>query len=212
MPEVKRLLAGYKAFREGYFQENHALFSQLYEQGQPARAMIISCCDSRVDPTIIFGAEPGELFVVRNVANLVPPFETDPTFHGTSAAIEFAIKALNVRYIIVLGHAKCGGIQASLNAQEDSDTVFIDNWLKITTPAKDEVLKKLGDAPQEEQLVALEKRSIVNSIHNLTTFPFVSEKLKDGSMKVLGWYFDIRSGTVLAYDPEIDDFRMMQES
>jgi carbonic anhydrase len=131
---MQRLLNGYKAFREQRWPKERALYGALAEQGQSPRMLVIACCDSRVDPATIFDSGPGELFIVRNVANLVPPYEQGEGLHGTSAAIEFAVRKLRVRTILVLGHAQCGGVSAALAAEPDPSDIFIAPWIELLAP------------------------------------------------------------------------------
>jgi len=209
MKGIEAIERGYLTFRDGYFEENRNLFEALAAKGQSPQVMIISCCDSRVEPSLIFGAEPGDLFVVRNVANLVPPYEPDSHYHGTSAALEFAITSLKVRHIIILGHEQCGGINALLSGAVDSETSFIGKWMSVAEEARQIVQKTHPDLPESQQQRALEHRSIVRSLQNLRQFPFISEAIDAGVLWLHGWHFDIGTGDLLAYDPETDQFKAL---
>ncbi len=208
MPQhwIRRFAQGYRAFRQNYFEKNRQLFQQLCD-GQEPKVMLVSCCDSRVDPSIILGAGPGDLFVARNIANLIPPYEPDMHHHGTSAALEFAVKNLDVSHIVVMGHAECGGIRAALAGELAGESQFIGTWVSMIAPIRNMVLKEAGSRPMAEQQRLLEQRSIVQSLKNLDSFPFVVERVKAGTLFVHGWWFDIHSGDLLAYDAATDSFR-----
>jgi carbonic anhydrase len=202
---IRRFAQGYRGFRQNYFEENRQLFQQLSD-GQAPKVMLVGCCDSRVEPALILDAGPGDLFIVRNIANLIPPYEPDMHHHGTSAALEFAVKNLGVSHIVVMGHAECGGIRAALAGEVGGETQFIGTWVSMISPIRDAVLKEAGDRPQAEQQRLLEQRSIVRSLQNLDSFPFVVERVQSGDLFVHGWYFDIHSGDLLAYDPATGAF------
>lgn len=205
MDDFDDLIAGYRAFREKRYAEQVALYREL-AQGQSPRTMVISCCDSRVDPMTIFNARPGELFVVRNVANLVPPYEPDEHYHGTSAALEFAVTGLEVSTIVVLGHASCGGIQASLNGMYDTSTdrSFIQEWMRIIEPAREEVLRHSHDPSLATAQPALERAAIRLSLKNLMTFPFVRERVEQGRLSLRGAHFGIESGELELVEADED--------
>lgn len=194
MTEISRLLAGHRSFRQKYFVDNPELYRRLHQDGQSPKVLVIACSDSRVDPSIILGAEPGDLFVIRNVANIVPPYEHDlSSCHGTSAAIEYAVNHLQVEDIVILGHSHCGGIRALVDDRENDHT-FIDNWIYIVEDAKFEAAHRHLD--HEESCAFCEKAAIGISLHNLETFPFVKEKLAAGKLRLHGWYFSIETGTL----------------
>jgi carbonic anhydrase len=202
---IRRFAQGYRTFRQNYFVEHRQLFEQLRD-GQSPKAMLISCCDSRVEPALILDAGPGDLFVARNIANLIPPYEPDSHHHGTSAALEFAVKNLGVNHIVVMGHAECGGIRAALMGELAGESEFIGTWVSMIAPIRDAVMKEAGSRPQAEQQRLLEHRSIVSSLRNLDTFPFIVERVKEGTLFLHGWWFDIHTGDLLAYDPATDAF------
>lgn len=192
---IDRLIAGFKSFRETYYEEQPDFYRSLVEKGQKPDVMVIACSDSRVNPSIIAKAEPGELFIVRNVANLVPPYEPDSHYHGTSAAIEFAVRDLNVEHIIVLGHSHCGGIRCLCEGHEDAkNREFIDGWMSIVEQARDDSLK--GEA----QLRNVEREAVKVSLDNLLTFPWVKRRVEDGRLKLHGWLFDLEAGELLAHE------------
>jgi carbonic anhydrase len=185
------LSAGYRRFREDRLAEEAERYRSLAVEQNPS-TMVIGCADSRVDPSTIFGAAPGELFVVRNIAALVPPFEETGTYHGTSAAIEFAVTALKVEKIVVLGHGMCGGIAASLDVA-DSRPVgrFIKPWVELIGALRDELIDRIPASQPEQRQRALERMAIQQSIENLLTFPFVAEAVDNGSLELHGAWFSI---------------------
>ena len=196
------LIDGYKAFRQGTFANNAALYRGLGAADQAPKTMVISCCDSRVEPVAIFNARPGDLFIVRNVANLVPPFDPLGNHHGTSAAVEFAVTGLEVETILVLGHAGCGGIHAYLQGEigHASSNVFISKWMSIMDHAVAELPAHDPTAPTGERQTALEHAAVIGSLKNLAGFPFVAERLATSSLALEGAHFDIASGDLLWYD------------
>lgn len=202
MSELDELLQGFRRFRSKLFEPNRDLFNQLVREGQSPKTMVIGCSDSRVDPAIITDAAPGDLFVVRNVANLVPPFETGGTYHGTSAALEFAVCGLRVQNIVVLGHTHCGGINALLEDDGIPGESFIAPWVRMATPAREKVLARWPDASKEFQRRACERASILVSLDHLMTFPFVKEHVDKEALQLFGWYFDLENGELMQYDPE----------
>src|SRR4029078_2790055 len=176
----QRLIEGYGAFASGRLQSEQHRYRELAERGQTLEIMVIGCCDSRVSPEVIFDARPGELFVVRNVANLVPPFETGGTYHGVSAALEFGVAALKVKLIVVLGHAHCGGVKAfAEDAAPLSPGDFIGRWMSLMAPAAEKVGPR-GGRSQGDYLVQMEKASIVNTLDNLMTFPRIRTLVERG--------------------------------
>jgi len=197
---LKKLLKGYERFRNGYFLRNREQLEKLAQQQAPDVAMI-SCCDSRVDTGILFDAEPGEIFVIRNVANLIPPFELKGDYHGTSAALEFAVTCLKVKEIMVLGHANCGGIRALMendgNIKKDG---FIDRWMQIAAPAKKEVLARNDLNNSEEQIDACEKTAIRYSLRNLLTHPWIHERVEQGKLQLVGYYYELHNGQLIKID------------
>lgn len=202
MSEFDKLLAGYDRFRSRLSQESGLL--QQIAQPQAPKTMVIACSDSRVDPAIILDCGPGELFVVRNVASLVPPAETGGKYHGTSAALEFGVTVLEVKNIVILGHAQCGGIRALMRGVERPGTDhggYITEWMDLAGKARKKVLKEFAGKPEEEQAVACEKASVLVSLENLLTFPWVRERVVEGTLQLHGWYFDLGEGALLRYNP-----------
>ena len=204
--EILKLAAGFRRFREKYFADSNARFAA----GQTPKTLIIGCSDSRVDPALITSASPGELFIVRNVANLVPPHESSSVGrHGVSAAIEFAVSNLQVQNIIILGHRQCGGIRALMSDLPAAKDSFIGKWMEIAEPARQKVLKAIPSQDLESQCKACELESIVTSIENLKTFPFVREALDTRALNILGIYFDLEQGTLLEYNEQSHSFETL---
>lgn len=198
MPEFASLIEGYKRFRNDAYVKQKARFDALASDGQSPPVMIISCCDSRVDPATVFDTVPGQVFALRNVANLVPPYEIGGGLHGVSAAIEFGVLGLEVRHIVILGHAQCGGITASLSGSDlgQKGHSFVDKWVGIIDEARQAVLASKTDDPQH----ALELETVKVSLANLRTFPFIVEREKAGLLKLHGAYFGIAEGQLHILD------------
>ena len=194
----KRLVDGYHAFLENRFVNEHGRYKSLAEKGQHPEIMVVGCVDSRVSPEVIFDASPGELLVVRNVANIIPPYEEHGgTQHGTSAALEFGVQALHVKHIVVLGHAHCGGIRAFADEQEPlSPGDFIGRWMSQIAPAAESLGPKEKHG-HEEYLRKLEFASVELSLRNLMTFPFVKAAVEKGELSLHGAYFGVASGRLL---------------
>jgi carbonic anhydrase len=188
----------FRRFKHRHFVPNADHYEELATYGQNPEVMVISCCDSRVDPETIFSAMPGELFVVRNVANLVPPYETGGKYHGVSTAIEFAVMNLRVKHLIIMGHSGCGGVKAALDqsAAIQTEAQFISRWMSMLDDARLRVVAANQMAPTATKLALLEKEGIKTSIKNLRTFPFVSDLEDKGRLNLHGAYFDIASGTL----------------
>ena len=206
----ERLTKGYRAFLEGRFVVERGRYQTLAGLGQAPTIMVIGCVDSRVSPEVIFDAAPGEILVARNVANLVPryesPTEEDPSHqHGTSAALEFAVRALKVRDIVVLGHALCGGIKAFASDEAPLTTSdFIGRWMSQIAPAAETVTAPREDG--ENYIRQLELASVELSLRNLMTFPFVKAAVEDGSLRLHGAYFGVASGKLLVRDEQTGQF------
>ncbi|MET2829272.1 carbonic anhydrase [Mesorhizobium shangrilense] len=205
LPE--RLLSGHRDFITGRYVTERDRFRSLAREGQSPDTMVIACCDSRSAPEVIFDAGPGELFVVRNIANLVPPYQPDGEFHGTSAALEFAVQNLKVQNIVVMGHGRCGGIRAALDpaAPPLSPGDFVGRWMSLVAPI---VQTLCGNAlvTGSERQTALERICIRCSIANLRTFPCVQELERQGTLSLHGAWFDISSGDLWVLDPQTGDF------
>ena len=203
----EHLIQGYASFLSGRFAREQSRYSELAKTGQSPTTMIIACCDSRSAPETIFDAGPGELFVLRNVANMVPPYQPDGGQHGTSAAIEFAVVSLEVSNIVVMGHGRCGGIHAALSpsAKPLDAGDFIGKWMSMLGPVSAQVGQNALMTPAERQ-TALERISIRNSIGNLRTFPYVAKLEAEGKLALHGAWFDISTGELWVMDPDTGDF------
>ncbi len=201
---MDRLIEGFRRFRQNYWRDNRETFEALAWRGQSPRAMVIACSDSRVDPQIIFQTAPGEIFVVRNVANLVPPYGPDAAYHGTSAAIEFAVRTLKVQHIIVLGHSGCGGVGALLRGDRDADD-FVTAWMEIAAPARERA-RSAALAAADDTHRLCEHESIKVSLANLMSFPWLRERAESGKLALHGWHFDIEQGDLARLD-ESGSFR-----
>ena len=196
---MDELIEGYRRFRAGTWPEQRQAFEVLAAEGQAPCAMVIACCDSRVDPSLIFSSPPGGLFVVRNVANLVPPYAPDASYHGTSAALEFAVRGLEVPHVVVLGHAMCGGIRALLRGAPDTLSDFLLPWMRIAEPAT--ARARACDDP-EAALTACEHEAVILSLRNLMTFPWIAERVAAGRLALHGAYFGIASGVLEWLGPD----------
>jgi carbonic anhydrase len=208
----RRLLDGYASFRTGRFQAENERYRRLAETGQDPGVLIIACCDSRAAPELIFDASPGEIFVVRNVANLVPPYAPDDDYHGTSAALEFAVMGLKVKDIVVMGHGRCGGIKAALasdTAEPLSPGNFIGKWISLLEKPKAECLCHADDT-EAERINRLEHMSIVNSLANLRTFPCVRILERKGELCLHGAWFDIALGELHVYDEFAESWNRLE--
>lgn len=206
-----RLAEGYRAFRGLRYPTEEERYRRLAETGQKPQIMIIGCCDSRVSPEVIFDAGPGEIFVVRNVANLVPPYSPDGELHGTSAALEFAVAALKVRHVVVMGHGRCGGIRAALDESEPlTPGDFIGRWMSLVAGEAERIRSDPG-VPHEHRARALEHAAVRLSIENLKTFPCVSQRMAKGSLRLHGAWFDVSEGELHVLDPRSGRFRVMGE-
>lgn len=210
MTSFADMIGGYRRFRETGWTQQRERWDELRD-GQSPKVMIIACSDSRVDPSQIFDTNPGEIFVVRNVAALVPPFETTPGRHGVSAALEFAVQVLKVPEIVVMGHGRCGGCQAALTqALKDAppgEGGFIANWIDLLDEAREKVRAVHGeDDHSREALRAMEKEGVKVSLANLRSFPCVRDKEKAGELRLIGAYFAISDGVLHVLDETADDF------
>lgn len=207
----KKLIEGFEKFREDYFRsDKRVAYQKLVEEGQKPETLVIACSDSRIDPAILTNSNPGEFFAVRNVAALVPPYNNGGLLRGTSSAIEFAVRQLQVKHIVILGHAGCGGINAlatgNYQATENHRFQFLHHWLNIAGQAKDAIYTQLKTAPETEKIRALEQAAIVVSLENLLSFPWIKARHDSGSLHIHGWYFDMKTGALLEYNPAQGSF------
>jgi carbonic anhydrase len=209
MPYLNRLIEGYHRFREKDWEHERERWSELAE-GQSPRVMILSCADSRVDPAQIFDARPGEMFVVRNIAALAPPYETSRGFHGVSAALEFAVTQLKVSEILVMGHGLCGGCAAALTGQfdetEPGEGHFIADWVRMLSGARDQV-KAHHETLDRDAFLDMEREAVKVSLANLRTFPWIAERERAGELKLHGAHFSISEGKLYVLDEAEAEFR-----
>jgi carbonic anhydrase len=189
---MDNLIAGYRRFRSGTWRAEKSRFEELSRLGQKPRALVIACSDSRTDPQMVFNAVPGELFVVRNIANLVPPYGPDGEPHGISAAIEFAVRGLRVREVVIMGHAMCGGIKALLEGTPEEVSDFVGQWVRIAEPARQ---RAMAIAPEQRHDFC-EHEAVRLSLANLMTFPWIKSAVESGELTLHGCYFGIRSGVL----------------
>jgi carbonic anhydrase len=205
----QQLINGYRAFATQRLPQEQSRYRELSERGQSPQVMVIGCCDSRVSPEAIFDAGPGELFVVRNVGNIVPIYAPDGAAHGVSAALEFAVQILRVQHIVVLGHAQCGGVKAYVQEGEPlSPGDFIGKWMEMIKPAADAVGPR-GAMPMEEFITRLEKASVIRSLENLMTFPCINILAGRGKLQLHGAYFGVAHGELSVLDRDTKAFRPM---
>ncbi|MCV3270156.1 carbonic anhydrase [Roseobacter sinensis] len=211
-PLPSYLVQRYHGWKATGYADNKAWYRHLATEGQHPRAMVISCCDSRVNAISIFGADQGEFFIHRNIANLVPPFRPDGDYHGTSAAVEYAVDVLHVAHLIVLGHSNCGGVKGCIemcrgNAPDlEEETSFVGRWMDILRPKYALVADEKDAALQAQQL---EKQAVLVSLENLLTFPFVSEKVKGGGLTLHGLWTDIGDGGLEFFNPHTKAFQIV---
>ncbi len=187
------ILNGYRSFRQQYAQGDRSVMRYLSEHGQHPEVMVVACCDSRVDPALILQCAPGDLFVVRNVANIVPPYEKDEVHHGTSAALEFAVCFLKVKQLVILGHSECGGIKNLLSCSHSNPTDFINNWVSIIKP---------DNPSQNYEADEYAKLALHKSHQNCLTFPWLAQKVEAQELNIHLWYFDIKTGQISFYSAE----------
>src|SRR6516225_5953028 len=207
----QHLLRGYRAFATQRLPTEQTRYRDLSVKGQSPQVMVIGCCDSRVSPEVIFDAGPGELFVVRNVANLVPVYQPDGGAHGVSAALEYAISALRIRHIVVLGHAQCGGIRAFIDKIEPlSPGDFIGRWMQMFIKPG-EVVEQRDHESMAQFVERIEKAAVFRSLENLMTFPFVRKAVDSGQMQTHGAYFGVAEGSLFVLDQTTKEFRSVRE-
>lgn len=199
-------MSGFRQFREKFYAGDDPTYSRLASGWQGPKSLIIGCADSRVDPAIISSSGPGDLFVVRNIANLVPPYEEGGGHHGVSAAIEFGVVNLKVEYVIVLGHRQCGGIRALLFPEESQAGGFVQKWMKMAEPAKTRALKAVGSDDPNSLWRCCEMESIRTSIENLRSFPFIRDAIRHRGLALMGIYFDIEKGELLELNESTGSF------
>jgi len=195
-----KLLRGYELFRDKYVHGDQAIMQYLSYYGQQPEIMVVSCCDSRVDPALILQCDPGDLFIVRNVANIIPPYEKDEAHHGTSAALEFGICYLQVKHLILLGHSQCGGIQALLNAKNGDQNDFINNWVSLIKT----------DNAEQHHTDDYAKLALKKSYQHCLTFPWILNKVEHNQLIIHLWFFDIQSGQIFTYQNESSGYQPLE--
>lgn len=209
MPELQALIEGFRRFRAGPWREQRLRYDEL-ALGQAPRVMVIACSDSRVDPTRVFDTSPGQMFVLRNIANLVPPVSAIREQSSVAAALEYAVEVLRVDYVVVFGHARCGGIAAALAPLPDNR--FISAWVEHIAPARDKVLAAAQILPDIDCQAALEQAGVRLSLANLRSYPFVAAAEQEGRLKLAGAIFDIADGDLKILDPGTDRFERVDVS
>ena len=207
---LERLLQGFADFRLGYYREHLELFEKLASEGQSPEILIVGCADARVDPGILTQTKPGDIFTVRNVAAMVPPaqYPPDERHHGTSAAIEFAVRGLHVKHVVVLGHALCGGIAALVDGRDSAyaDYDYLATWTSIAQDVRELVVSGLDGRPRAELARTLEQAAVVNSVCNLMTFRWIAERVAAGSLSLHAWWFNLIEGQLHAFNPDTTAF------
>jgi carbonic anhydrase len=207
IPFPQQLIAGYRTFASQRLPTEQSRYRELSERGQAPEVMVIGCCDSRVSPEVIFDAGPGELFVVRNIANLVPVYQPDSGAHGVSAALEYAVNVLRIKHIVVLGHAQCGGIRAFVDKIEPlSPGDFIGKWMAMFIKPG-EVVEQRGHESMLDFVTRIEKAAVFRSLENLQTFPFVRAKVESGELQLHGAYFGVAEGSLFVLDKQSKEFK-----
>lgn len=193
---LEKMIEGYFEFRKKYATGDQSIMRHLAHHGQNPSTMVVACCDSRVDPSLILQCDPGDLFIVRNVANIVPPYESDERHHGTSAALEFGICYLHVENLIILGHSQCGGIQALLHQENLKQNDFITRWVSLIDV----------DSAKHEEINTVAKKALFSSFQNCLTFPWIKSRFEEKKLAIHLWFFDIKEGKIYAYSPESKQF------
>lgn len=205
---IDKLLSGYRNYRDGAYQDSRELIENLVTRGQHPEVAVVACADSRVDPAILFQSDPGDLFIIRNVANLVPPMEEGGTYHGISAALEFAVLGLGVKHLVVLGHAHCGGVKHMMESTPGDTTFkYVTPWVSMLAAAHRRVLATMRDADEATRTRACEQNAVLVSLENLTTFDWVRERVENSELQLHGWYIDIAVPKLSAYDWESGQFK-----
>ncbi len=207
---MERLYKGIRRFQESFFKKEEDFFKRLSNSQDPD-VLFITCADSRVDPALVTQSKPGELFILRNVGNIIPPHDALKDNNSTAAAIEFAVLVLKVSDIIVCGHSNCGAMKALNKDDMELDTMpHLKDWLKLAMPVKDIVSGSLAGGPPEEIQMITEKENVLAQIENIQTYPFVAQALKEGMLFLHGWYYDIGTGGMYAYIPNMNKFELIK--
>jgi len=209
MADVTKFIDGIENFQQQHFGENQALANTLVD-GQKPQALLIGCCDSRVDPAVLLNCDLGDLFILRNIANLVPPYLKNDDYHGVSSSLEYAVCHLEVSDIIILGHSECGGIGALMDSDNNGELgEFIGKWVSIAASARDKVLREIPDAPRDKQARTCEKEALLVSLKNLMTFPWIKERVSKGQLSLHGWYYNIKTGQLRYYNQLTGEFEIL---
>lgn len=206
---MKDLIEGYKSFRNEIMGEEKAAFEELIHKGQRPKVLVIACSDSRIDPALVLKCKPGDLFVIRNVANLVPTYEEDQSYHGTSAALQFAICNLSIQHIILFGHTQCGGMQALLEQSSEicKEKGFIAKWLELAKPAYERVSNDHQNEAFDKKVDLCGQYSLINSLNNLQTFPWIKERVATNQLSLYAWNFVLDQGVIESYDKKTGSFK-----
>lgn len=202
-------LKGYKRFYRKYFSWKRSVYTEL-AKGQSPKAVIIACSDSRVDPAMITRAAPGDIFVVRNVANIVPHYNNVSSVHyGTGSALEFAVNKLNVSHVVIQGHSQCAGVEALYTETQDKELEMVSNWVSNAKEAREKVKKEMSNESMEKQLDACGKEALLISLDHLTSYPFIKKRMDEGKLTLHGWYFDLTTGQMFDYDFDKKEFEAL---
>ncbi|MDD2356688.1 MAG: carbonic anhydrase [Thiovulaceae bacterium] len=205
--DLRKFAEGNELFKKVHFKKNEESFLELAQNGQSPRTLFIGCSDSRVIPDLIVQSRPGDLFVIRNVGNFVPPFSPDEDYHATATGIEYAVSVLNVSEIIICGHSHCGAINHLFKSVENPSLVHTKKWLSLGEKAKSMALLSLGvNGNKEELLRVTEKLSVITQLENLLTYPEVQRRVDEEDLHIYGWYYDIETGSIDYYDPDTYQF------
>ena len=212
MQTIKRLIDGNAKFKKEYFPYFEKELKESVQLGQRPEVLFIGCSDSRVTPDLMLNTQPGDMFILRNVGNFIPTYKVDEDFHGSAAAIEFAVSVLNVKNIIVCGHSHCGACKALYeNIPEDKTMIHLKTWLKLGEKAKERTLKNKKFTTEEEMYRATERNSIRHQLDNLLTYPEVKKRVENNELMIHGWYYDIETGNIDYYNKDEDNFKPLKE-
>lgn len=212
MDKIKELINGNEIFKQKEFPYFESDLKKSVIHGQHPEILFIGCSDSRVTPDLMLNTQPGDMFILRNVGNFVAPFKRDEDFHGSAAAIEYAVSVLNVKNIIVCGHSHCGACKSLYqDIPNDDSLIHVKTWLKLGMPAKERTLKNQKFNTEEEMYRATERNSIRHQLDNLMTYPEIAKRFKEGSLKIHGWYYTIETGEIDFYDKDADNFKPLKE-
>jgi len=211
MTDIDALIAGFQSFHEEYINDEDGRYSELARYGAHSQILMIACCDSRVDPAIITNCSAGDLMVIRNMGNLVPPYDHESRFAETQAALEFALCYLKVEHIIVMGHSRCGGIRSLLTRLVDDfdPERALDRWTRIAEPAAREVLEEMPEADLDDQACACSRKALATSLQNLRSYPWIAAALEKHSVQIHGWYFNLSNGELERYMPDTARFETL---